>query len=339
MKVVYFLPDIEAGVSRIVRNLLKYRPHNDIQYWAVLMRQKENRDQHYINELFQADKTIVFEYSSLDNLYNVYKKMAALLSPEDVIVGNDGYEIRMVVALKLKNPVVYIIHGDFEYYYSICKLNQSIIDLFIAYSEKIYRQLKKDLEETNTKKVRLIYYPSAALENGKVLTAKSKTFKIVFAGYLTERKGAHLLYTIYNKLSQLIPDFIFEIIGTGYLEKEIKTQFVNAPNVIVSGWQPHGYVMNSLMGSQVFLFPSFLEGLPNVLIEALSVGAIPVSSNLESGITDIIEHEKNGILVETGNADAFAIAIAELYQKPEKLDRLINFSKQNLLISYGENIK
>jgi hypothetical protein len=41
MKIVYFLPDIEAGVARVVRNLIKYKPKSDIGYAVVLLRDEK----------------------------------------------------------------------------------------------------------------------------------------------------------------------------------------------------------------------------------------------------------------------------------------------------------
>ena len=124
-------------------------------------------------------------------------------------------------------------------------------------------------------------------------------------------------------------DFNFEIIGSGNLSASIHARFSNCNNVLLSGWQPHEYVLNKMSMADIFLFPSTLEGLPNVLVEALSMGAVPVASNLESGVTDIIENGVNGILVEPGNVDDFSNAILNLYNNPGRL----RFLKSNAGIS------
>jgi glycosyltransferase involved in cell wall biosynthesis len=74
--------------------------------------------------------------------------------------------------------------------------------------------------------------------------------------------------------------------------------------------------------ADVFLFPSRREGLPNVLVEALSAGAVPVVSNLESGVTDIIQANVNGILVEQDNVIGFSQAILNLYRNRGYLQQL-----------------
>jgi glycosyltransferase involved in cell wall biosynthesis len=329
-RIVYFLPDVGAGVTRIVHNLLRYRPIGEYLYSVVLMHNIKTTESRRVKEDFHNATTIRFEYDSVDNVYHVYKRMAALVQPRDIIVGNDGYEIRMVAALKLLNPVVYIMHGDFKYYYTICRLNQDIIDCFIAYSSKIYKQLRGDLHHKNQSKVDLIYYPCAAIDMVHEQLAKPNGFKIIFAGTLNERKGAHLLWKIYNLLEQNIPSFTLEIIGDGPLIDQLMEHFSHSPNVLLPGKQTNEYVLDRLTESQVFLFPSFLEGLPNVLLEALSRGVVPVSSDLESGVRDIIEHGKNGLLVETGNVEGYARSIIDLYQDPEQLTAMKDFGLAGL---------
>jgi len=334
MRIVYFLPDIDAGVAQIVRALLKYKAQNNDQYVVVLFSSEDYKSNHSISDFEGANEIIRFSYSVRENLYAVYKRLANVLHTEqDIIVSNDGWEIRMVAALKLKNPVAYIVHGDFDYYYLITKLNESIIDLFIAYSDKVYEELKeKKLLPENHYKVQKIYYPSAVLDGRSLATnRKSSSFKILFAGTLDRRKGAHLLKGIYDKLVTQIDSFQMCIIGDGDLKDEVASQFSGCANVFLKGWQPNEYVIQEMSSSNDFLFPSFSEGLPNVLIEALFSGAVPVSSKLESGVQDIIEDKVNGVLVETGNVKGYGDAIVNLYNDKSLLDRLRQRGKTGLI--------
>ncbi len=82
--------------------------------------------------------------------------------------------------------------------------------------------------------------------------------------------------------------------------------------------------------ADIFLFPSSSEGLPNVLIEALSMGAVPVASRLESGVMDVIEDGVNGCLVETGNIKGYVDTIVTLYKDRKLLDKLRQNGKRGL---------
>jgi|GEM_PF-6867185 len=334
MRIVYFLPDIDAGVARIVKALIKYKPQNNDQYVVVLFSSQENRSLHPVADFEGPNEIIRFLYSSRENVYAAYRRLAnrVLHSEQDIIVANDGWEIRMVAALKLKNPIAYILHGDFKYYYQVCNMNQGIIDLYIAYSTKVFAELTGEkLEKENHYKVQKLYYPSATLAL-KAPSAKrdSSVFKILFAGTLNERKGAHLLKDIYNELSLKIELFQLCIIGEGNLQRELVRQFVGCENVIMEGWKSNEYVMEKMSEADVFLFPSSLEGLPNVLIEALYSGAVPVSSRLESGVLDVIEDHVNGCLVEPGDVIGYAEATVTLYNDRTLLNELRHNGKKRL---------
>jgi len=335
-KIVYFLPDKDAGVTRVVKNLLLYRPVNvHIQYVVVLLHQSDDNSNAYrrVSNDLKADEIIRFEYSSNENTYTICKRLHKILkSDEDIIVSNDGFELKMVVVCKLKNPVVYILHGDFDYYYNIIKFNQSVIDSIIAISGKMEQEVQKLLDVENKNKVCKIYYPAIVEhklpQNNNRL---SGAFKILFAGTLDERKGADVLFPIYDELMMLgVSNFSFQIIGDGVLFKQLSDQFRNRANVVLSGWASNNTVLKEMSKADVFLFPSTSEGLPNVLVEALSVGAVPVASNLESGVKDIIEEGMNGLLVNCGDVKGFANAIADLYNNREKLEYLRSNSNTGL---------
>src|SRR5450432_3363614 len=106
MRIVYFLQDVEAGVSRIVKALLKYRqPDKEISY-AVVLFSREGEHANRADDDFNADEIIRIYYKSEENTWAVFKRLrAVILSDKDIIVANDGFEVKMVAALKLKNPV------------------------------------------------------------------------------------------------------------------------------------------------------------------------------------------------------------------------------------------
>jgi glycosyltransferase involved in cell wall biosynthesis len=334
MRIVYFLPDIEAGVSRIVKSLLQYRPPaGDLQYAVVLFGAKGEQLPVADND-FNAGQVTRFNYKREENTRAVFKRMSKLLqSDNDIIVANDGFEVKMAAAMQLKNPVVFIIHGDFEYYYSIAKMYEPVISCYIAYSNKIEEELKKILPAGASKKVHKIYYPSASVANMPLLPPgrTNSIFKILFAGTLEERKGADILQAIYHQLVvKGMTDFELEIIGTGKLSNLLHEQFANHPNVLLSGWQPNDVVLKKMAVADLFLFPSTSEGLPNVLVEALSMGAVPVASDLESGVSDVVANGVNGVLVQAGNVNGFADAILGLFCDRERMHFLRGNARRGL---------
>lgn len=323
MRIVYFLPDLDAGVSRIVKNLIQYKQSPPgIEYTVVLVRRNDLKE-NATNDDFQANEIIHFTYKAEENAFNVFRRLSLTLkSDHDVIVGNDGLEIKMVAAMQLKNPVVYIMHGDFSSYYSLIRTYHSVLDCIITYSNKIEQEIRS-MNGLNIHSVHKIYYPSASANNIYKLKRKEDKFRIVFAGLIIERKGADLLPAIYDQLVQSgMRDFELLIIGEGELLPHLKRKFETIPNVRFSGWRNQDYVITQMQTADVFLFPSRLEGLPNVIIEALATGAVPVVTNLESGISDLIQNGFNGLLIEKDDITGFSQAILKLYNNQKYLQYL-----------------
>ena len=73
--------------------------------------------------------------------------------------------------------------------------------------------------------------------------------------------------------------------------------------------------------ADVFCLPSFAEGLPVVLLEAMAAG-LPVVATAITGVPEAVVHERHGLLVAPGRPDELAEAIARLSGDPELAARL-----------------
>lgn len=71
----------------------------------------------------------------------------------------------------------------------------------------------------------------------------------------------------------------------------------------------------------VFLFPSLMEGLPSVLLEAMATG-MPIVTTETCGMPDVVEHEFNGLLVPPANAQAIEGSILRLAHSVELRQKL-----------------
>jgi glycogen synthase len=67
-----------------------------------------------------------------------------------------------------------------------------------------------------------------------------------------------------------------------------------------------------------FLLPSAYEGMPNSLLEAMAVGAVPFAYDIPSGVPEIIEHGVNGYLFPIGDTVAMAEKLAEHLLDPNR---------------------
>jgi glycosyltransferase involved in cell wall biosynthesis len=80
-------------------------------------------------------------------------------------------------------------------------------------------------------------------------------------------------------------------------------------------------VYSVLKRMDVFCLPSLSEGLPNALMEAMSVGCACVASRV-GGVVHLVEHEKSGLLVEPGDVAALTDALERLVTDPGLRQRL-----------------
>lgn len=308
-EIIYFLPDDNLGVASIVRNLLKYRPKSNNHYKVIFTRQIE-RNAIHINDRFNVDEQVTFVYSKYENLYSVFNRLSAYISNEEsILVANDGLELRMVRALKLPNPLIYIIHGDFNYYYDLSIQNQGIIDKYIAYSKYTKQQLQYKLLPENSNKVVLQYYPVPKIKTDSNL---EKEIDMLFVGSFNERKGVQFLKDIYNYVHEQIDKPTFKLIGSGEQDSRIRNQFKDDMHVSFAGQLHNKAVLQEMQKSKVLVFPSLSEGLPNVVVEAMKAKCIPVCSDIPSGIPDLIDHGITGFKVPVGNTKLFADYIIKL---------------------------
>ncbi len=89
-----------------------------------------------------------------------------------------------------------------------------------------------------------------------------------------------------------------------------------------------------LQSIQAILLKSDFEGLPVALLEAMATGVVPVVRAIESGIPELVHHERTGLLVANDPADA-AAALVRLSQEPALWQRCSTQSRALAKAGYG----
>lgn len=150
-------------------------------------------------------------------------------------------------------------------------------------------------------------------------TTTSRLFRIVTAGRLNQQKGFHLLV---DAIADLRPkfqeiEFRLAILGNGphrdSLEKQIAALNLEEAVHLV-GFQDHAIAW--YRSADVFVLPSLVEGMPNVLLEAMACGTPVISSDCRSGPAEILEGGRYGNLVPAGSAEELCDAIAAMLMNP-----------------------
>jgi colanic acid/amylovoran biosynthesis glycosyltransferase len=112
------------------------------------------------------------------------------------------------------------------------------------------------------------------------------------------------------------------LIGDGELRGAVEqaiTQHDLHGKVEITGWADEATVRQQVQAARALVLPSFAEGLPVVLMEALALGR-PVISTYIAGIPELVQHGESGWLVPAGSVEALAQALrSALTASPERL--------------------
>lgn len=158
-----------------------------------------------------------------------------------------------------------------------------------------------------------------------------ETFLVLAVGRLVEKKGfAHLIEAAAKTGGiQLV------VAGEGDLRSALEQQAreQNAP-VRFAGALDRGTVAAAYAAADVVAVPSVVDaagnvdGLPNTLLEGLASGR-PVVASRVAGIPDVVDDDRNGLLVPPGDSGALAVALRRLVREPETRDRLATEARRD----------
>ncbi|MFT3970639.1 MAG: glycosyltransferase [Micropruina sp.] len=140
------------------------------------------------------------------------------------------------------------------------------------------------------------------------------TLRILDVGQLVPEKGAPVLLDAATRLAERGVDFELRFVGGGDLHEQLQRDITArglAGRVALVGSVGQDDILAHYHWADVFCLPSFQEGLPVVLMEAMATG-IPVVTTPINGIPELVKDGRNGYLVPPGRADLLAAALATL---------------------------
>jgi glycosyltransferase involved in cell wall biosynthesis len=141
---------------------------------------------------------------------------------------------------------------------------------------------------------------------------------------LVEKKGFADLVTSCAKLREHLSGFKCIIVGDGPLHGQLAAQIARLglqEHVVLAGPRPQEDLIGLMRQATIFALPCVVtasgdrDGLPTVLLEALASGLPAVSTDV-SGVPEIIEHHRTGMLVRQNAPGEFAAAMAALLSSP-----------------------
>jgi len=171
-------------------------------------------------------------------------------------------------------------------------------------------------------KVRVVHCGLEASFFGEEAAPPGSAARLVCVGRLCEQKGQLLLVEAAALLAAEGLEFELVLAGDGEMRRDIEAAVDRlglSAKVRITGWISGAQVRNELEAARAMVLPSFAEGLPVVIMEALAVGR-PVLSTYVAGIPELVRDGVEGWLFEAGSTAAAARAMrACLAASPEML--------------------
>ncbi len=154
---------------------------------------------------------------------------------------------------------------------------------------------------------------------------ENRPVRLVAIGRFAEQKGTLLLIDAVAEAARRGVDLRLALVGDGPLrgpvERLIARQGLQG-QVTLTGWLDEDGVRAQIEAAHALALPSFAEGLPMVVMEAMAA-ARPVIATYVAGIPELMQHGRTGWLVPAGDATALCDAICELaLTGPEKLTQM-----------------
>lgn len=318
---VYVSPDKMGGVISIIANLLQHRRPDEFRHCAVLTHNHLDTDTRF-NRPLTADQQISFEQRlPIENLRSVMRRLAAAIPPgPGVLVSNDFLELAMLTRHDTGHTVFQLLHGDHEYYYDLAEKHEAVIDAYIAYSRAMYEKLLLRLPHRRDTIFHLRYGIPLPPQ---VRSPKPGPLRLLFAGRLEHgQKGIFDLPQIDARLLELGVDVTWTLVGDGPHREQLLNLWPPTERVRYLGQLTNAEVMQQGALHDVFVLPTRAEGFPVALLEAMGAGLVPVVSNIETGVPEVVTSGVTGFTPEVGDIAGFAAAIAELAANRDRMETM-----------------
>lgn len=149
------------------------------------------------------------------------------------------------------------------------------------------------------------------------LRADARIF--IFVGNCIEHKGIMELSESFIRLAKRRPRAHLVVVGDGPLLPTLQRHFAreNLSSCLTStGRIPHHLVARYLQSADFFVLPSYMEGMPNAMLEAMACGLPPLVTSV-GGIPEVVRDEHNGLIVPKKDADALYVKLMFLFENNE----------------------
>ena len=166
--------------------------------------------------------------------------------------------------------------------------------------------------------------------------AEPDVFEILCVGRLTPAKGQHILIDAMDRLSQQGRRVKLRIVGQGQDEPSLRKRAARLENpecIVFEGAVNQDRIRTLYQAADVFCIPSFAEGIPVVLMEAMAM-EIPCVTTHITGVPELIRNGLDGLLVAPSDLEGLTEALARLMDDAALRERIAKSGRARVMEHY-----
>ena len=235
-----------------------------------------------------------------------------------------------------KKPLIVTFHGtDARIFPFKNRINRMLTMFVVNRSDKVIarsEEMKEVLEKLGVPNKKIVVIGAGVdtnlfrpIDKYKVredLELPSDKHIILYVGRLHETKGVKLIY----ECAERMPDVLFVMVGDGAVKTDIK-------NCIFAGEREHAEIPFWVSAADVLVLPSYSEGLPNVVMEALSCGTPAIITDV-GGCPEVVRDGETGFVVPVGDVEALRDRIKYLLENEDLRERMGKLGREDMVKRY-----
>jgi glycosyltransferase involved in cell wall biosynthesis len=234
--------------------------------------------------------------------------------------GTNSAEVVMLAHALGGPPYSFTVHGPEEFDKPFLigiaeKVRRSAF--VVAISSHGRSQLYRWIEHAHWHKVKVVHCGLEAAFYQVVPTRPSTALRLVCIGRLCEQKGQLLLLEAAARLAEKRIRFELVLVGDGEMRSALEALIARHAlnnHVRMTGWISNERVRDEILAARGLVLPSFAEGLPVVIMEAMALRR-PVLTTYVAGIPELVRPGENGWLFPAGDVDELVGALEDVLSR------------------------
>ena len=259
--------------------------------------------------------------------------------------GTNPAEIALLVRALGGPSYSFTVHGPEEFDRPArLKLREKMRDaaFTVAISSFGRSQLYRWADAADWHKIKVVHCGLEPAFHSGAASVPTATARLVCVGRLCEQKGQLLLVDAVERLVRSGVPIELVLAGDGEMRAEIEGRIARSGlqrRVRITGWIGSNEVRAEILAARALVLPSFAEGLPVVLMEAMALGR-PVVTTFVAGIPELVRNGESGWLVPAGDVEGLTEALRQcLAATPSELAQMGERARARVLQRHSIDVE